>query len=34
MDFLLERMGRQFATLRKAFEEEIEEVETAYMQER
>ena len=34
VDFLLERMGRQFATLRKAFEEEIEEVETAYMQER
>ena len=34
IDLLLERMGKQFAALRKAFEDELEEVETSFMQER
>ena len=34
IDLLLERMGRQYGLLRKAFEDELEDVETAFMQER
>jgi len=34
VDTLLERMGRQFTALRRAYEDELEEVETAFMQER
>jgi len=34
IDLLLERMGKQFAALRKAFEDELEQVETSFMQER
>ena len=34
IDLLLERMGKQFMALRKAFEDELEEVETSFMQER
>ena len=32
VDTLLERMGRQFTALRRAYEDELEEVETAFMQ--
>jgi len=34
IDLLLERMGRQYGMLRKAFEDELDDVETAFMQER
>lgn len=32
VDVLLERMGRQFVSLRRTYEDELEEVETAFMQ--
>jgi len=32
IDALLERMGRQFGSLRRTFEDELDEVETAFMQ--
>ena len=34
IDLLLERMGRQYGLLRKEFEDQLEDVETAFMQER
>ena len=34
IELLLERMTRQFGNLRKTFDEELEEIETAFMQER
>lgn len=34
VELLLERMTRQFTALRKTFDDELEEVETAFMQER
>lgn len=34
IDLLLEKMGKQFATVRRTFEDELEQVETAFMQER
>lgn len=32
VDLLLERMGRQFTSLRRTYEDELDEVETAFMQ--